>query len=66
MADIPYARYSTMPQGGAMETTPEPPDRDLIAKVTSLIQGALDSWPKTPRLCLVLAAIALVLAAWNA
>ena len=49
-----------------MGTTPEPSDRDLIAKITSLIQGALDSWPKTLRLCLVLAAIALVLAAWNA
>ena len=49
-----------------MGATREPSDRDLIAKITSLIQGALDSWPETFRLCLVLAAIALVLAAWNA
>jgi hypothetical protein len=43
-----------------------PSDPDLIAKITWLIQGVLDSWPKTLRLCLVLAAIALVLVAWNA
>ncbi len=34
----------------------EPPDRDFTAKVISLILAAMDSWPRTLRLCLILAA----------
>ena len=48
-----------------METTPPPPAEDFMAKITSLIQGAVDSWPRTLRLCLILATIALVLLAWS-
>lgn len=45
---------------------PDRPDtNDAVAKITSLVQGALDTWPKTLRLCLVIVAIALLIAAWK-
>jgi hypothetical protein len=43
----------------------DPGDWDFIAKITTLIQSAIASWPRTLRLCLILAAIALVITAWN-
>jgi hypothetical protein len=45
-----------------VKTLPRPTDKDIVATLASIVQNALDSWPKTLRLCLLLASIALVLA----
>lgn len=46
---------------------PELPEagRDVVATVARVIASALGSWRRTLRLCLILAAIALIVAAWR-
>ena len=48
-----------------MGTMLEPPNRDFLTKIASLIQEAIDSWPRTLRLCMIIVAIAFVLAVWT-
>lgn len=48
-----------------METSPRPTDKDIVATLASIVQNALDTWPGTLRLCLLLTALALALAAWH-
>ena len=48
---------------------PEPelpePARDVVATAARVIASALSSWRRTLRLCLILAVIALIVAAWR-